>query len=587
MMKSVKERKENSQRFGLCYEDICKLLNRAPLPCVKAHLKKNILDFNGDRITYDEWGPILNALSLDRSLHFIGVRSALCTKKVLEDVTTESQARAVERCPVVQTRFVLLQLMKSLQMCLSNSHALTCMELEGLPLSSDYLQPLIQGVRACVSLQNLSLHRSAVGDAGCEMLCQAIKSLTNIVSIDLSNCGLTDEGALSIAKVIQHQKIQRCSESWKHTLRYREADLDALPGLRRITLNHNTHIQDLGLLDLVDVVKDDLFLKALDMQNCGVGDVGATAVLDMLKSNVSLAIVDLRANQDVNSQLLKEIMQQLHVNNQGCTEKYHWIAVDSLQLFHQPRRAKPRSHSQSPKSPPVRATKSDTPISPTAPHVKRSKSSGVPWRTSERLARRKEHASVCPGTPRSVQLQETEPPFQVTTNTPDPNAQLESARQQIMWISQQLSLEMEKRKQLEKENEVLRRQIREFPGPDIKLVRSSTMAAMEQSLSEFRLLITNLRDMGMNPDTLLHKSYSEHTTRTLPLDVHKTSKSACTVGNFVPVHVETRVGDTLQQEEICSSDSEQIQEEDTNALLYQRILRKNRELHYSTEDDAY
>ena len=63
---------------------------------------------------------------------------------MLEDVATESKARALERCPVIQTRFVLLQLMKSLRICMTNTQTLTCMELEGLPLSCNYLQELIE-----------------------------------------------------------------------------------------------------------------------------------------------------------------------------------------------------------------------------------------------------------------------------------------------------------------------------------------------------------------------------------------------------------------------------------------------------------
>lgn len=79
-MQSVRERKENSRKFSLCYEDLCRIQNQRPLPSVKAHLEKNILNFNGDLITCEEWGPILNALSLDRSLQFIAVHSRLCAK---------------------------------------------------------------------------------------------------------------------------------------------------------------------------------------------------------------------------------------------------------------------------------------------------------------------------------------------------------------------------------------------------------------------------------------------------------------------------------------------------------------------------
>jgi hypothetical protein len=51
-----------------------------PLAVVMAHQKKNMLRLNGDRLTYDEWVPVLHALSLDNSLHFISVHSTRSAK---------------------------------------------------------------------------------------------------------------------------------------------------------------------------------------------------------------------------------------------------------------------------------------------------------------------------------------------------------------------------------------------------------------------------------------------------------------------------------------------------------------------------
>ena len=54
------------------------------------------------------------------------------------------------------------------------------------------------------------------------------------------------------------------------------------------------------------------------MQNCGIGNDGGSQVLEMLKNNESLAIIDLRANEDMDPQLLKKIMQKLYHNNKAC-----------------------------------------------------------------------------------------------------------------------------------------------------------------------------------------------------------------------------------------------------------------------------
>jgi hypothetical protein len=46
-----------------------------PLAAIMAHQKRNKLSLSGDRLTYDEWVPVLRALSLDNSLHCISVHS--------------------------------------------------------------------------------------------------------------------------------------------------------------------------------------------------------------------------------------------------------------------------------------------------------------------------------------------------------------------------------------------------------------------------------------------------------------------------------------------------------------------------------
>jgi len=46
-----------------------------PLAAVMAHQKRSKLRLSGDRLSYDEWVPVLHALSLDNSLRCISVHS--------------------------------------------------------------------------------------------------------------------------------------------------------------------------------------------------------------------------------------------------------------------------------------------------------------------------------------------------------------------------------------------------------------------------------------------------------------------------------------------------------------------------------
>lgn len=57
------------------------------------------------------------------------------------------------------------------------------------------------------------------------------------------------------------QKISRYTEGWQKSLRYRDVDPDTIPGLRNIALSGNTLIGDDGLKCIVEVLKEDVWIK--------------------------------------------------------------------------------------------------------------------------------------------------------------------------------------------------------------------------------------------------------------------------------------------------------------------------------------
>lgn len=319
-------RKQNRSQFAKYYSDLCHIQHSHPLNAIKQNLDKGILDFYCDRIKFEEWWSIINALSCDKTLHFIAIRSRHPQRQAIETADTELKARAVTKQPVVTTRFVLLWLTEAIKMCLSQSSTLTVLELEGLPLLGDYLTSITRGLTETTTLQHLSLSKCPIRDDGAEVICQAIRNLPSVISLDFSYCGLTERGAEIIAGLIKYQKLNRYSEAWKQTLRYRDPDVEAMPGLRRITINNNPNLGDHGLSILVEEIKDDLWLRALDVQDCGLTDAGGKLLVDLLDSNSNLVIVDGRGNPFMNEEILLEIMNQLAYNNQNKNDtEYKWI----------------------------------------------------------------------------------------------------------------------------------------------------------------------------------------------------------------------------------------------------------------------
>ncbi|XP_073645423.1 centrosomal protein of 78 kDa-like [Tursiops truncatus] len=60
-----------------------------------------------------------------------------------------------------------------------------------------------------------------------------------------------------------YQTIRRHEETWAESLRYRRPDLDCMPGLRRIALNCNKLIGDLGARAFAESLSEDLWLGGL------------------------------------------------------------------------------------------------------------------------------------------------------------------------------------------------------------------------------------------------------------------------------------------------------------------------------------
>uniref|UniRef100_A0A672YUP1 Centrosomal protein 78 n=1 Tax=Sphaeramia orbicularis TaxID=375764 RepID=A0A672YUP1_9TELE len=93
-----------------------------------------------------------------------------------------------------------------------------------------------------------------------------------------------------------HQGMQRHGTAWAESLRYRQPQFEGMGGLRRITLNCNTLIGDRGAAALANELTEDLWVKAVDLQRCGLSSEGARRLLEALKTNSTLCVLDIRNN---------------------------------------------------------------------------------------------------------------------------------------------------------------------------------------------------------------------------------------------------------------------------------------------------
>ncbi|XP_020747808.2 centrosomal protein of 78 kDa isoform X2 [Odocoileus virginianus] len=328
MIDSVKLRRDSAADFFSHYEYLCALQDSVPLPAVRACLREGVLDFNADRLRVADWAPLLSTLKNDKDLPLICIKSFF--QPWLGETASDRNKVYRSRVPAIRNKDVTFQLCKALKCCLSASGALRNLELNGLVLRERDLTMLTKGLNKSATLVHLSLVNCPIGDGGLEIVCQGIKNSVTLKTINFTGCNLTWQGADHMAKILKYQTIRRHEETWAESLRYRRPDLDCMAGLRRITLNCNTLIGDLGANGFAESLSEDLWLRALDLQQCGLTNEGANALLKALETNRTLVVLDIRKNPLVDHSVMKAIIKKVLQNGRSAKSEYQWITSPSV-----------------------------------------------------------------------------------------------------------------------------------------------------------------------------------------------------------------------------------------------------------------
>ncbi|XP_063345712.1 centrosomal protein of 78 kDa isoform X1 [Pelmatolapia mariae] len=338
---SAQIRRQGAQDFMAYYEFACARQESVPLPAVKMNLNKGMLDFNGDKLKLADWPPVLSSISINKHLHHIAISSTYQASLASGEADRRYLKSSFRRkIPAIRSKDMTLKLCKALRECLTVSPNLKMLQLNGLPLRERDLITLTKGLAKSTSLENLSLVNCPISDEGLEVICQSVKYSTNIRAVDFSGCSLTWRGAEHMANIIKHQGMQRHGTAWAESLRYRQPQFEGMGGLRRVTLNCNTLIGDRGAAALASELAEDLWVKAVDLQRCGLSNEGARRLLEALKTNSSLCVLDIRGNPLVDKLLIKTIIEKVLMNSHGQSPEYCWIkpAASEPQRASGPRR---------------------------------------------------------------------------------------------------------------------------------------------------------------------------------------------------------------------------------------------------------
>lgn len=200
-----------------------------------------------------------------------------------------------------------------------------------------------------------------------------------------------------MANIIQHQAMRRHGAAWVESLRYRKPEFEGMGGLRRVTLNCNTLIGDRGATALAQELAEDLWVKAVDLQKCGLSNEGAKSLLGALKTNSTLCVLDIRSNPLVDKDLMKTTIEKVLMNSDGQSSQYSWIKPPAMKEPHKPTAPKRRKLGNTLRGKatfrivPHRASMAGRrgPTVATQPHPRPrpSPSRCIPWRSAARADR--------------------------------------------------------------------------------------------------------------------------------------------------------------------------------------------------------
>ncbi|XP_072289604.1 centrosomal protein of 78 kDa-like [Eucyclogobius newberryi] len=378
---SAQIRRRGAHDFLAYYDFVCARQESVPLRAVTMNLDKGMLDFNGDRIKLSDWPPILDSISINKQLHHIAISSTYQSLVSGDADRRFYKPSMKKKIPAICSKEMTFKLSKTLRNILNVSPNLKTLQLNSLLLRERDLIVLTKGLAKSVSLENLSLANCPISDEGLEIICQSVKYSTSIRTVDFTGCNLTWRAAEHMANIIKHQGMQRHGTAWAESLRYRQPQFERMSGLRRVTLNCNTLIGDRGAAALANELAEDLWVKAVDLQRCGLSNEGARRLLESLKTNSTLSVLDVRSNPLIDKVIIKTILEKV-LMNAGESPEYKWIKPTVIE----PQRTaalKRQRHT-------VRKASSPVVGGPRVTHQKPClRSRCVPWRTAARAGRQR------------------------------------------------------------------------------------------------------------------------------------------------------------------------------------------------------
>lgn len=233
-------------------------------------------------------------------VEFILIMTAIYSNSVLGDQIDQFPSEAEE-----DNVFVKLDAQKltDRDMDIIVQHAIqkrqcTFLDLQKNEITSAGMPPLVLALDNNTKLHALYLHENRLLDKGIYQLAQTLTSNNQTLEVlGLNSIGLTDVGAEDLAVMLQKNHVLKRLQLQANEIGDRgilylaEALTTHNTTLEHLELAENKFIADANLNFLLDMIKSNRSLKVLDLRLCGISDSGKAQLQEAAKANENLQLI--------------------------------------------------------------------------------------------------------------------------------------------------------------------------------------------------------------------------------------------------------------------------------------------------------
>lgn len=266
---------------------------------VMPSLLKDRLEINVDVIDRNDLLILLHTLVNDDSLISVAFESHLLrdNPQLTHDIMKLHYHSNI-RLPVYADPEIMSSICNALyRHLIKNEWCLAVFRLIGIPMTEKHLAAITAAFPAAKSMKILSLEAMPLYHKHMSVLLTSLPLLSSLIILNLSSCGLNSKLVGKFCAFLRD---------------------DAK--LERLILSSNP-LGDNGVAEVAKAVEHNRKFRALDLQNCGITAVGCQALIQLLFSNRSVEVCDIRRNAAVPRESALDIAKIMLENNKNQSKQ--------------------------------------------------------------------------------------------------------------------------------------------------------------------------------------------------------------------------------------------------------------------------